>query len=368
MTFARLSSPYSGTTRGIGAVKLDFSFKWTALAEAVLILVALLIIDYAFAGGTRFSGLNPHPFWAVVLLIAVQYGLQEGMAAAVLAGLFYLAGNVPEQSILETSYQYYWRILQLPVMWFVAAGIIGLIRQRQVSETIALQEKTLAATLAAEKLQSAVEKLQTAREQLEVRITEENNGLLQAFKMAMALQTEDPWEALLGVNKLVESAIGARQVAFYLLEPGKLNAFRIDPERGMEHFPANLTSSTPLVREVMLKRRLVTVATQEGEVLLDGLGLMAAPIHDAKTNRTFGILVVEECTQLVGLPQVQHRLQTVVNWIGRVFAELERAQGRLSDAEAVLAAQQHNQQLREPAEVLPFEQHTKTNVSAQAMA
>lgn len=373
MTFARLSSAYARTDQGTRAVNINFTFRWTALAEAVLFFLVLLAIDYGIGSGNRFAGLNPHPFWAVIVLIAVQYGVQEGLTAAVLAGLFYLAGNVPEQSILETSYQYYWRILQLPIMWFVAAGVIGLIRQRQVSENNALRAETLKADTSAAKLQTAVETLQRAREQLEARITEEHNGLLHAFKLAMNLQTEDPWEALLGIDKLVESAIGARQMAFYLLEPGKLNAFRINPERGMEQFPSDLNSSTPLVREVMLKRRLVTVATPDGESLLDGLGLMAAPIHDLKTNRTFGILVVEECDQLVGLPQVQHRLQTVAQWTGRVFAELERAQGRQGEPEVAISTHNdHRANLsgREPdqSSVLPFENRPKSAPASTSQA
>lgn len=375
MTFARLSSGYSATDKGTSANKINFSFCWTALAEAVLLFLILLAVDYIFGNGNRFAGLNPHPFWAVILLITVQYGVLEALVTAVLAGLFYFAGNVPEQSIVETSYEYYWRILQQPLLWLLATGLLGVIRQHQINEATVLRSDLDQSANELLNLQNAVALQQRAREQLEVRITEEQNGLLHAFKLAMNLQTEDPWEALLGINTLIESAIGAQKIAFYLLEPGKLNAFRINPERGMEQFPSDLNSTTPVVREVMLKKQLVTVATQDGEVLLNGLGLMAAPIHDLKTNRTFGIIVIEECDQLVSLPQVQHRLQSVAHWTGRVFAELERVQGRMAETDSLTSPKDRptevDVQSGKSASVLPFDAPNKPSIptsAAQAIA
>ena len=54
-----------------------FGLRVTALVEmAIFFTIALLLDRYAF-DGDRFREVAPHPFWAAVVLISLQYGTNE---------------------------------------------------------------------------------------------------------------------------------------------------------------------------------------------------------------------------------------------------------------------------------------------------
>ena len=65
---------------------------------AIFFAVALAIDTLAF-GGDRFRDVAPHPFWAVVVLVSLQYGTNEGLIAAVASSAALLIGNIPPQPL-----------------------------------------------------------------------------------------------------------------------------------------------------------------------------------------------------------------------------------------------------------------------------
>jgi len=72
--------------------------KTPFLLEIVFLLAVVLMVDHTFFAGDRFWGVQPHPFFFIVLLISVQYGAIEGLVTALLASTALLAGNIPEQN------------------------------------------------------------------------------------------------------------------------------------------------------------------------------------------------------------------------------------------------------------------------------
>jgi len=68
------------------------NIRQIVIIELFVIYAVLLLIDYLFFQGSRFSEVNPHPFWIPVLLIASQYGLREGVISAVIAMTLLLMG------------------------------------------------------------------------------------------------------------------------------------------------------------------------------------------------------------------------------------------------------------------------------------
>jgi hypothetical protein len=62
-----------------------FGLRWTAVAETLAMLAVLLLIDRTIGAADQFFPVQPHPFWIVVLLISAQYGVFEGLMAAIQA-------------------------------------------------------------------------------------------------------------------------------------------------------------------------------------------------------------------------------------------------------------------------------------------
>ena len=66
-----------------------------AWVEIALFFVAVLAIDALLLDGDRFWDVRPHPFWLIVILVAVQYGANASLVAALTASLALTVGNLP---------------------------------------------------------------------------------------------------------------------------------------------------------------------------------------------------------------------------------------------------------------------------------
>src|SRR5579884_1202366 len=120
-----------------------YGIHCSAVAETIVFLSLALLAGHLVGNGNRFIGMPLHPFWIVVLVMTLQYGAAEALMAAVLSSLFLLVGNLPEQALTESLYDYYLRVTWLPFLWIATALALGSIRSRQLSQKQALVEKVL---------------------------------------------------------------------------------------------------------------------------------------------------------------------------------------------------------------------------------
>src|SRR5882762_737675 len=111
-----------------------FGLRASAVLELAVFFAAALAVDTFLFGGSRFAGFSPHPFWLIVLLVTVQYGITEGLVAAALASAALLAFNVPPAALGEDIHIWLARVLREPVMWFATALIVGELQERHLRE------------------------------------------------------------------------------------------------------------------------------------------------------------------------------------------------------------------------------------------
>ena len=104
--------------------------RGSAWLEMALFFGVTLGWDHFLGQGTRFAHVSPHPFWAVVLLMSGYYGLREGLVAAVAAAVLFRAGHLPAQQIDQQVYDYAWAVLREPLLWLLAAAVLGEIRRQ----------------------------------------------------------------------------------------------------------------------------------------------------------------------------------------------------------------------------------------------
>jgi hypothetical protein len=91
------------------------------------------------AGCALYLGTSNHeflkffnPFWLVVLLISIQYGMTLGIFATLLATLGSFALWWPSAAANQDLYDYLLTIAIDPIMWLVCAFFVGSIRDRQL--------------------------------------------------------------------------------------------------------------------------------------------------------------------------------------------------------------------------------------------
>lgn len=197
----------SPTKPGAGGRRAVLGVPVAALVEIVLLLGAALLCDALFLGGKRFHSWSHHPFWIPVLLAAVQYGTNAGLFAALAATLAILAGHIPPQTLFQDRFAWLSGMVHLPLLWFVAAVVLGELRMRHIRATQALRQELGEASRRENVLAEAYRRLNTAKDALETRLASQMRTSLALYEAAKAIEKLDPAEVLLGVSKLVKSVM-----------------------------------------------------------------------------------------------------------------------------------------------------------------
>lgn len=115
-------------------------YGWRRYAiEAPLIAAGLVVLDAFVFGGARFAGVEPSPFWIVVILTAVQYGSLGGVWGAICATAALHLGAAPG----DASGDFYVRAAEFaraPFLWLGFALTAGGLRTLQIAQMSATRD------------------------------------------------------------------------------------------------------------------------------------------------------------------------------------------------------------------------------------
>ena len=296
----------------------------SAIIETLVFLVTAVLIDLMFGNGIRYADMPVHPFWIIVLLVTVQYGPIEAITAALLSGAFLLVGNLPEQSMTETMYEYILRVTLTPFLWIVTALVLGSIRARQRDERKNLLNQLWKSEQAAAAIVENYKAAKQSKERLELRLAEERCSVLTVYEVAKMLETLDPVEAMTGVEKLVRTALNPKKFSLYRW---KNNTLVLDTAYGwdkQEDYDKKFGGSSLFVRRLLKDNQVLSIVREEDEKLLNGQGMLAGPIVDEETGAVFGMLKIEE----IGFTDLGIRthevFRIVCGWIARVCVNINK--------------------------------------------
>ncbi len=304
----------------------------SALIEMLLGLLFLCLVDALFFGGTRFWSVNPHPFWAVVLIIAAQYGTAEGLLAAVFASVFYLFGDVPPTPEGVNQYDWLFSLSVNPVLWLIAGWILGELRQRHVRERDQMRRELEEAQSRENLIAESYQFVRGRKESLEVQVSGQLISSIEAYRAAKAVETLDPKSVMQGVERLVSSVLGAKKFSLYLFNNNKLSATIIHGWGAEDRYSNEIDSFSPLYQGVVGQQELLVVANEQHEVALDGQGILAGPILDPTTRQVVGMLKVEELP-FAGLSlNTVETFRALAEWIGTALVNARNYQTVKKDA------------------------------------
>jgi polysaccharide biosynthesis protein PelD len=92
-------------------------FRFKAVLETLVFLAACVLINFLFfPGDIGFLTVSIHPFWIVILLISIRYGLGEGLISALCAGICYFVFS----AVIASDYS-----ITYPLLFLLTAGILG---------------------------------------------------------------------------------------------------------------------------------------------------------------------------------------------------------------------------------------------------
>jgi hypothetical protein len=314
----------------------------SAVFEIVVFLAVALAMDQILFDGSRFRSAAQHPFWILVLLISVQYGTNSGLLAALASSAAFLIGNVPPQTISEDRFEWLFDVGRLPLLWFLAAVVLGELRMRQLRERRALTGQLAETRHREQVLAEAYGRLTTVKDALETRVAGQLRTAVGIYESARSIEKLDPADVLLGVANLIRSIMNPETFSVYLLQNGSLELAVEEGWAPEDRFSRRYAVSDPLFQEIIGHQRVLSVANPEDVVTLSNSGMIAAPLVVPDTGRVIGMLKIERLGFLdLNFSNVQ-TLKVLCQWIGAAYENAERFQAargeRVVNAETDLLA------------------------------
>ncbi|WP_431859078.1 GAF domain-containing protein [Azospirillum sp.] len=295
-------------------------FRRAALVELVLFFGAALAVD-ALLGGTRFGGVQPHPFWVPVLLLAVQYGTGEGVLAAIAATLALRLGNMPEQLISQDFYQYLYAVSREPILWLVAAVLFGELRMRQLREREELRAGMELSRKEADAIARSYRQLKTVKESLETRVAGQLRTVVTLYQAAKSIDKLDEGEIMLGIADLIRTVIKPDKFSLFLLNNDVLESVTNDGWEDDDSYARWFDAGSPVFETVVGRQRFLCVARPEDERILQGEGILAGPLVSEDTGTVVGMVKVESLGFMDLSVNSVENFRILCEWIGTALGK-----------------------------------------------
>ena len=316
-----------------------FGFRKSAIIEIAVFFIAMLVVDNLLFSGDRFITVNPHPFWAIILLLAVQYGTSHALLAVFVSCVALYLGNIPEQQLGEVTYNYILGLLKNPVLWVVAAVSLGEIRQRHVRERNRLLEELFSSQEREDTVATAYSRLKELKENLELRVAGQLRSSIETYKAAKAIEKSHPVDVLNGIEELIRAVMNPQKFSVYILEQDGLNASITYGWDQSDSYLRNFGNKSALFNEVIGRQHFLCVVNDTHEAALANQGVLAGPIINTETGEVMGMLKIETLGFLdLNLSSIE-TFNAICEWVGMALANARNYQTAKSES---LVNPEHN--------------------------
>ena len=291
----------------------------SALLEIGIFFLVALVIDQLMKGD-RFWNVNPHPFWIIVLLTSVQYGVKEGFLSAVIASIVLLIGNIPARSAGFDTFTHIYEAFINPIMWLMTSLIIGEMRQRHARRQQRLAEELYESRLREETIAEKYEDIRKIKENLEFRVASQLRTAFSAYDAARAIEVQDPRGVLDGVENLVQVLLNPDRFSIFLFKNDRLELQNSVGWPSDATYPREYDNSTTLYQEVLTKGKVLNLVNEDDERKLEGHGVLVGSIYDVVSGRVFGMLKVESMGFSVLNFSTIESFKVLCEWVGAAYA------------------------------------------------
>jgi len=206
-----------------------------------------------------FASFRFHPYWMVVLPMAVYYGFKEAAVAAVAcAGLY----------IVWTWYQApepYWLLffnfqrLYNPVLFLAVGLVLGELRESHRRRERMLKDKLEQLDSALQDLAVRHLSLSEANRELEVRILSQDQTVQTLYEAAEGLKELDEEAILPAVTKILVEHLGVAGASIYRLEEDRFERVGLSGKVNEGQAPPIMPSDEGLMSAALLQRQAATV-------------------------------------------------------------------------------------------------------------
>ncbi len=264
-----------------------------AFLEALGFFLLLVISNYFFGDGSRWAGLHLHPFWIAILIMAAHYGTLEGMVCAGLATIFLYAGNIPEQKLEQSLFEYQVQLTLIPLLWFFAAFVIGEIRSRIEYDKYNLELKAYKQSSYAQAISKDYQNLKLQYETLLSFVAGQKITIPRVFEVLRNIEKSTPSSVLQSLGPVINFALNPQKYSVYALGPEGLEIVTAEGWKENEPYLRRISTDHPIYKKVSEEKRILCVINTEDELILDKQGVLVAPLFNPETNQIFGMIKIE---------------------------------------------------------------------------
>lgn len=287
------------------------------LAAAFGVLVAL---DALLFGGGLFPGIQPHPFWLPVLVMALAYGTYPALAAAAIAsGLWLALGHDP-----GGGRDYLDHLLHLslpPLLWFMGGVAIGEVTMVRAQRLVRLERTKGVARRNVLRLTDAFHQLVHTNRVLQVRLATDERSIGHVIGTAARLHHADPAERRAAIAALIALAARTQDFTCYRIAGGEARAWlRGDAAQGR----AELLAPPLLALLAGRGGESVHVGQAADREALAGTGVVAVPLTDGDSARLAGVLVLHDLPFAALGPHLFAELAEIGRWLAPMLADEPR--------------------------------------------
>ncbi len=285
------------------------------LAEFALMFGALLLVDRLTTSGTAFAGIQPNPLWLPVLVMALAYGTEAGLIAAIIASSIWL-GNARH---IAASGDYLDRLLQLsvtPLLWFLVAALVGEVTILRARRNDRCTREAGVATRNVARLSQAYQQLATTNRALQVRIATDAGATGRIVALASGLSASDAAVRREALGALIAVAAGTTDFTLYRMErDGGVRVLL----RGATGTARPHILPTPLITRLRGESRILSVARSDDRLLLADVGVAAVPLMSGGVG--IGCLVVHSLAFASLNTRAIAELTEIGTWLPRLMED-----------------------------------------------
>ena len=267
-----------------------------ATFESGLLLLVLKFMEPVLFGAGSYAQMDFHPYWIVILLAAMHYGLFGGVAAAGLASLLM---EWPPRPLGVDIAEHYTEMAMQPLNWLIVALCVGSYRSLQIHEMRRVKKRLASVLEVNESLAAEVHRVDAALAQAELAFVTEQDDVVErtpVFGSLLELLHSSASAEDLGAA-FASAAASATPLPAGLLLPDRSGRIaELTGGQGISDLSRTIASNESLLRRAVEAPRSLVI--RRSEVGLGDRGYLAvARVHATEASQKGGAVFIVADTE-----------------------------------------------------------------------
>lgn len=297
--------------------------RLSAIIELAVFIGLFLLADFTMGTGNRFWMIAPHPLWAVVILLSVQYGTSAGLIAAIAASITLLSGHFPAQNVDQDYYDYLLYIGWRPIVWMLIGLFLGELRRRQLVQNAELRADLAQTELREETLSKAYASTMERVHFLERQIATQAQTVLTVFRAAQNVEQLEIGDVITGIESLVDEILAPNKFSVFVPSRNNLDALVSHGWDTPTEFSRQIHGDSLLYSSLLTERRILMVNRVDDAAILGNDAIIAIPVQNSATGEVLAVIRIEEIDFDKLNSSLLINANLVRQWLSSAFAKAE---------------------------------------------